>query len=95
MWRWNCFVFGVGRGAGERLTDRLYEVKVGIGQGLWSMNAPACIAENYHIPKDLCAAVFRVLSNCLGTLKFIKQYLATWLSIPIGRELTLMISLKP
>ena len=33
MWRWNCFVFGAGRGAGERRIDRLYEVKVCIGQG--------------------------------------------------------------
>ena len=83
MWRWNCFVFGAGRGAGERRIDRLYEVKVCIGQGGGGfVKAAACIAENYPVPKDLCAAVFRVLSHRAVTLKFFKQHFGSLAADP-------------
>ena len=86
MWRWNCFVFGAGRGAGERRIDCLYEVKVCIGQGGWFVKAAACIAENYPVPKDLCAAFFRVLSNRPVTLKFLNQHFGSLAPDPVRRN---------
>jgi hypothetical protein len=50
------------------------------------LKAAACIAENYPVPKNLRAAVFRVLSNRPVTLKFLKQHFGSLAADPCSSK---------